>query len=84
MSRSATGMTCIAIGPAAYRAVVASLPPEAKLYAPERNRCGDYLIHVERVWLDLLAAQRRPDECYSDVILRHAPETSAFRGDQND
>ena len=84
MSRSATGMTRIAIGPAAYRAVVASLPPEAKLDEPERNRRGDYLIHFERVWLDRLAALRRPDESYSDVILRHAPEASAFRGDQND
>ena len=61
----------IAITPAAYEAIIATLPQGAPVWPVER-RDGQCLIHIEAAAVDRLQAMRRPGEDYSDVILRLA------------
>ena len=63
-------MIRIAITVEAYEAIVATLPLGTVAYEPEPNAKGERLIWLEEIWLNKLDAMRRPDESYSDVILR--------------
>ncbi len=62
-------MIRIAITPAAYEAICATLPEGAPLW-PVEGQGGQCFIHVEAAVVDRLAAMRGPGEDYSDVILR--------------
>ena len=46
------------------------LPEDAPLLPVLSSGRANGLIHVEAAVLDHLRAMRRPNECYSDVILR--------------
>jgi len=61
-------MIRIAITPAAYEALIATLPPIAPLL-PVQRQGGQFLIHVEAAVVNRLEAMREPGEDYSDVIL---------------
>ena len=63
-------MIRIAITPAAYDAIAATLPLGSVGYEPQLNAKGERLIWIEAIWHDRLAAMREPGESYSDVILR--------------
>jgi hypothetical protein len=63
-------MICIAITPAAYDAIAATLPLGSVGYEPQLNAKGERLIWIEAIWHDRLAAMRKSGESYSDVILR--------------
>jgi hypothetical protein len=39
-------------------------------YEFEANERGEKLVWLEEVWFNRLGAMRRPDESYSDAILR--------------
>ena len=65
----ATPMIRIAITPAAYEAIIATLPQGAPLW-PVQRQGGQCLVHVEAAVVDRLRAMRGPGEDYSDVILR--------------
>ena len=67
-------MIRIAISPAAYEAIAATLPSNVGI-GHERAPNGDYFIWLEPRFVDRLRAIRGPGESYSDVILRVA-ETS--------
>ena len=62
-------MIRIAITPAAYEAIIATLPQGAPLW-PVPRQGGQCLVHVEAAVVDRLRAMRGPGEDYSDVILR--------------
>ena len=62
-------MIRIAITPAAYEAIIATLPEGAPLW-PVQRQGGQCLIHIEAAVLDRLRAMREPGEDYSDVIVR--------------
>ena len=63
-------MIRLAISPAAYRAIAATLA--SSVGEPQRAPNGDYFIWLDRAVVNRLAAMRGPGESYSDVILRLA------------
>jgi len=63
-------MIRIAITPAAFDAIAATLPLGSVGCKPELNEKGERLIWLERAHVDKLAAMRGPGESYSDGILR--------------
>jgi len=60
----------IAISPAAYEAIAATLALGSVGYEAELAATGERFIWVEEVWANKLGAMRQPGESYSDVILR--------------
>ena len=66
-------MIRIAITPAAYAAIAATLPGSVGV-EPQRAPNGDYFIWLDPAVVNRLAAMRGPGESYSDVILRLAKE----------
>jgi hypothetical protein len=69
-------MIRIAITPAAFEAIAATLPLGSVGYENATNEKGERLIWLEPNVVDRLKAMRRPGESYSDVILRLATATS--------
>jgi Putative antitoxin len=63
-------MMLIAITPAAFDAVVATLPFSSTPYEPEPNEKGERVIWLDESVANKLRAARGPGESYSDVILR--------------
>ncbi len=63
-------MIRIAITPAAFEAIAATLPLGSVGYEPQLNAKGERLIWLEAAVVDRLMAMRGPGESYSDVILR--------------
>ena len=63
-------MIRIAITPAAFEAVAATLPLGSVGFEPEPDAKGERLIWVEASVADRLTALRQEGESYSDVILR--------------
>jgi hypothetical protein len=63
-------MIRIAITPAAFEAIAATLPLGSVGYEPQPNPKGERLIWLDSAVVDRLAALRGPGESYSDVILR--------------
>jgi hypothetical protein len=63
-------MIRIAITPAAFEAIAATLPLGSVGYEPQLDAQGQRLLWLETASADRLAAMRRPGESYSDVILR--------------
>ena len=61
----------LAISPAAYAAIAATLPGSVGV-EPQRAPNGDYFIWLDPAVVNRLAAMRGPGESYSDVILRLA------------
>ena len=64
-------MIRIAITPAAYGALISTLPEGAPLW-PVQRQVGQCLIHVETAVVARLRAMRGRGEDYSDVIVRLA------------
>lgn len=64
-------MIRLAISPAAYRAIAATLASSVGV-EPQRAPNGDYFIWLDPAVVNRLAAMRGPGESYSDVILRLA------------
>jgi hypothetical protein len=50
-------MTSITITPAAFEAIVATLPIGSVGYKPQRDAKGNYVIHVETVGLEAMAGR---------------------------
>jgi hypothetical protein len=69
-------MIRIAITPAAFEAIAATLPLGSVGYENATNEKGERLIWLEPRMVDRLSALRGRDESYSDVILRLATATS--------
>jgi hypothetical protein len=65
-------MIRIAIRPAAYDTIAATLPLGSVGYEPAPNATGERLIWLEAAVVNRLTAMRGPGESYSDVILRIA------------
>jgi hypothetical protein len=65
-------MIRIAITPAAFEAIAATLPLGRVGYENETNERGERHVWLAPEVVDRLKAQRRPGEGYSDVILRIA------------
>ena len=63
-------MTRIAVTPAAFEAIAATLPLGSLGYEAQLDAQGQRLIWVEAAAVDRLAALRGAGESYSDVILR--------------
>ena len=63
-------MVRIAITPAAFSALAATLPLGSVAYEPQLNAQGERLVWLEPPVIDRLTAMRQADESYSDVILR--------------
>ena len=63
-------MVRIAISPAAFSALAATLPLGAVAYEPELNAKGERFVWLEPPVADRLTAMRGPGESYSDAILR--------------
>lgn len=63
-------MIRIAITPAAFDAITATLPLGSVGYEAEASAEGERLMWVEPSVVDRLTALRRPGESLSDVILR--------------
>jgi len=63
-------MVRIAITPAAFSALAATLPLGSVAYEPQLNAKGERLVWLEPPVIDRLTAMRQPNESYSDVILR--------------
>lgn len=63
-------MMRIAITPAAFEAIAATLPLGSVLYEARTNAKGERLVWLETPIVDRLGAMRGPGESYSDVILR--------------
>ena len=63
-------MIRIAITPAAFEAIAATLALGSVGYEPQPNAKGERLIWIEAAIVDRLGAMRGPGESYSDVILR--------------
>jgi len=63
-------MIRIAINPAAFDAICATLPVGSVAVESEPNERGERLIWLEALMVDRLGAMRGPGESYSDVILR--------------
>ena len=68
--RLSFGKFRIAISPAAFDAIAATLPVRSVAHEAEVTEKGERLIWVEASVVDRLVAIRRPGESYSDVILR--------------
>jgi hypothetical protein len=62
----------IAISPAAFEAIAATLPLGSVGYEAQANAKGERLVWFKEAVVDKLAAMRGPGESYSDVILRVA------------
>ena len=73
-------MVRIAISPAAFDAIAATLPLGPVGYENAVNECGERYIWLPRAVVDRLAAMRGPGESYSDVILRLASYGEPRRG----
>ena len=63
-------MIRVAITPAAFQAIAATLPLGSVGYEGEPDAKGERLIWLEAAIVDKLAAMRGPGESFSDVILR--------------
>jgi len=63
-------MVRIAISPAAFDAICATLPLGSVAVEPCYNERGERTVWLEEVWVNRLGAMRRPGESYSDAILR--------------
>jgi hypothetical protein len=63
-------MIRIAIIPAAFEVIAATLPLGSVGYESQPNAKGERLIWIEAAIVDRLGAMRGPGESYSDVILR--------------
>ena len=63
-------MTRIAITPAAFDAIAATLPLGSVTFEQQLGANGERFIWLEGRILNKLAAERRRGESYSDVILR--------------
>jgi hypothetical protein len=64
----------IAVSPRAYRAIKATLPEGSVVYPPERNGRSQYLLWATETEANRLAALCRPEESYSDAVIRFANE----------
>jgi hypothetical protein len=69
-------MIRIAIRPAAFEAIAATLPLGSVGYENATNEKGERLIWLDPAVLNRLKAMRGPGESYSEVILRLARETA--------
>ncbi len=69
-------MIRIAITPAAFEAIAATLPLGSVGYEPNLTSKGERLIWLAAAVVDRLQAMRGPGESYSDVILRLAKASS--------
>jgi len=65
-------MTRIAISPAAFDAICATLPVGSVAVEAEANERGERLIWLEDAMADRLGAMRGPGESFSDAIIRIA------------
>ena len=63
-------MIRIAVSPAAFEAIAATLPLGSMGYEAAATAKGERLIWLETAVVDRLTALRQPGESYSDVILR--------------
>jgi len=63
-------MIRIAITPAAFDAIAATLPVGSVAVEAEPNERRERLIWLETAMVDRLGAMRGPGESYSEVILR--------------
>ncbi len=72
-------MIRIAITPAAFEAIAATLPLGSVGYENATNEKGERLIWLDPAVLARLKAMRGPGESYSDVILRLAPVSDPGR-----
>jgi hypothetical protein len=66
-------MMRIAISVEAFEAIARTLPLGSVAYEADPTERGERTVWLEEVWVDRLGAMRRPDESYSDVILRLVP-----------
>jgi hypothetical protein len=73
-------MIRIAITPAAFDAICATLPVGNVAVEPYYNERGERLIWLDEVWVDRLGAMRGPGESYRDVILRIAGQEDRVDG----
>jgi hypothetical protein len=64
-------MIRLAISPAAYAAIAATLPGSVGV-EPHRAPNGDYFVWLDPAVVNRLAAMRGSGESYSDVIVRLA------------
>jgi hypothetical protein len=62
-------MIRIALTPAAYAAIAATLPGTVGV-EPQRAPNADYFVWLDPAVVNRLAAMRGPGESYSDVIMR--------------
>ena len=69
-------MIKIAITPAAFEAIAATLPLGSVGYENATNERGERYVWLAPSVVDRLTALRGPGESYSDVILRLAKATS--------
>ena len=69
-------MIRIAITPAAFEAIAATLPLGSVGYENATNEKGERLIWLDPAVVNRLKAMRGPGESYSEVILRLARETA--------
>jgi hypothetical protein len=67
-------MIRIAVTPAAFDAIAATLPLGSAAHEAEVTAKGERLIWLEDSMADRLGAMRGPGESYSDVILRLTAE----------
>jgi hypothetical protein len=63
-------MIRIAITPAAFDAISATLPFGSVAFEPQIDPHGQRMVWLETAVVDKLTAMRGPGESYSDVILR--------------
>ncbi len=70
-------MIRIAITPAAFEAIAATLPLGSVGFEPEPDVKGERAVWIERSVVDKLSALRGPGESLSDVILRVAAAEGA-------
>jgi hypothetical protein len=73
-------MICIAISPAAFDAICATLPLGSVAVEAEANERGERLIWLDDAMADRLGAMRGWGESYSDVILRIAGRGRRAKG----
>ncbi len=64
----------IAISPAAFDAICATLPLGSVAVEPYYNERGECTVWLETAMADRLGAMRGPGESYDDVILKLAAE----------
>ena len=63
-------MIRIAITIAAFEAIVGTMPLGSFGFERDPTTKGERTVWLEEVWVDRLGAMRRPNESYSEVILR--------------